>query len=748
MTLTPEAPAGRCPVAHGFDALGADYFEDPATHFARFRDVTPVFFYPHLNAWIVTRRDDVETVLADWQRFTSGGNSGTIDVPEQFRAVVPPDLITQILVGSDPPSHTDHRFVAQRGFTKARMEALQPEIEARAHRIIDRFESAGSGNLVTDYALELTTGTIMAHMGLGYEHDALMRQLRDDFAMILASAAEPMAEPMRSQVWQRYVDATLVLRGIIDERRENPAADLISDMAIVTDKDGGPLLSSAQIAVHLTEFAMAGVDSTTQAVSNAVLFLAQNPDVLAEAVADPELWSRVFEETVRRRPSSTFAARQAQQDIELGGALIKKGDMVWMALASANTDPARCPHPFEFDIHRPDPEDHLAFTQGRHTCLGQSLARVQGATALKVLFERLPSLRPADEVPLDFLPIALLPVRRNLPVTWDVADIERAKKKVARQFSLTVLERRDEADGVVSLTLGHADGEDLPAWKPGAHVEVHLGAGEGALTRQYSLSSSPTEAARWRIGVLRERNSRGGSQYVHEHLIEGASLTVGFPRNNFRLRPASRYVFVAGGIGITPILPMIEEAERQGAQWSLLYGGRTRASMAFVGELARYGDRVTLRPQDEFGHLELEALLSEPADDTLIYCCGPEPLLQAIESASAHWPLGSLVTERFAAKTIVRSEPDTEFEVEFAESGVTATVPVGKTVLDVAVESGIGALSSCLEGTCGTCETRILAGRADHRDSILTATEQEANETMMICVSRAEQGCARLVLDI
>ncbi|MGW5076598.1 cytochrome P450 [Rhodococcus sp. NPDC004095] len=747
MTTTPEAPAARCPVAHGFDALGDDYFTDPAVHFARFRDDTPVFYYPHLNAWIVTRRADVETVLADWQRFTSGGNSGTIDVPEQFRAVVPPDLITQILVGSDPPSHTDHRFVAQRGFTKARMEALQPEIEARAHRIVDRFEANGSGNLVSDYALELTTGTIMAHMGLGYEHDAMMRGLRDDFAMILASAAEPMPEPTRSQVWQRYVDATLVLRGIIDERRENPGQDLISDMAVVIDRNGQPMLSSAQIAVHLTEFAMAGVDSTSQAVSNAVLFLAQNPDVLGEAIADPDMWARVFEETVRRRPSSTFAARQAQQDTELGGALIKKGDMVWMALASANTDPARCPHPFEFDIHRPEPEDHLAFTQGRHTCLGQSLARVQGATALKVLFERLPSLRPADEVPLDFLPIALLPVRRNLPVVWDVADIERAKKKVARQFELTVLERREEADGVVSLSLGHADGEDLPAWTPGAHVEVHLGDGEGALNRQYSLSSSPSDAARWRIGVLREPDSRGGSQYVHDHVVEGSSVSVGFPRNNFHLRSASRYVFVAGGIGITPILPMIEQAEQQGAEWSLLYGGRTRASMAFVDELARHGDRVTLRPQDEFGLLDLTALLSEPTDDTLIYCCGPEPLLQAIEAASAHWAIGSLVTERFAAKKIVRTEPDTEFEVEFAESGITATVPVGSTILDVAEANSVSALSSCLEGTCGTCETRILSGRADHRDSILTATEQEANETLMICVSRAEKGCARLVLD-
>ncbi|MFI1459777.1 cytochrome P450 [Nocardia carnea] len=747
MTSTPEAVAARCPIAHGFDALGDDYFADPAAHFARFRDELPVFFYPHLNAWIVTRRDDVETVLADWQQFGSGGNSGTIDVPEQFRAIMPSDLITQILVGSDPPSHTDHRFVAQRGFTKARMEALRPEIEARAHRIIDRFETAGSANLVTDYALELTTATIMAHMGLGVEHDAMMRQLRDDFALILASAAEPMAEPLRTQVWQRYIDATLVLRRIIDERRERPGSDLISDMATAVGADGRPILSSAQIAVHLTEFAMAGVDSTSQAVSNAVLFLAQNPDVPAEALADPQLWARVFEETVRRRPSSTFAARQAQQDTEIGGVSIAQGDMVWLALASANTDPARCPHPFDFDIHRPDPEDHLAFTRGRHTCLGQALARVQGATALQVLFERLPSLRPAADVPLDFLPIALLPVRRNLPVTWDVGDVERAKQVVARQFVLTVLDRRTAADGVVSLILGHPDGEDLPGWKPGAHIDVHLGDGPEALVRQYSLSSAPADRARWRIGVLSTADSRGGSRFVHERLRTGSTVTVGLPRNNFALRPAARYVFVAGGIGITPILPMIEQAAQQGAQWSLLYGGRTRKSMAFLEELARYGNRVTLRPQDEYGLLDLATVLADPADDTLIYCCGPEPLLRAVEEASAHWPIGSLITERFAAKPRTNTGPDTAFEVEFAASGRTATVGVGRTVLDVAEENGIGVLSSCKEGTCGTCETRVIAGRIDHRDSILTPAEQTASETMMICVSRAAEGCSRLVLD-
>ncbi|WP_127131219.1 cytochrome P450 [Georgenia sp. SYP-B2076] len=745
MTATPEAPT-RHPLAQSFDTMGDDYYRDPALHLAAVRDETPVFFYPPLHSWIVTRRADVELVLSDWQKFSSAGNTATV-VPEQHRAVFPQELVTRMILGMDPPLHTESRNVAQRGFTKARMEALQPEIEARANRIIDKFENNGAGNLMEDYSLELTTQTIMALLDLDYAYEPMMRQLRDDLFTIIASAHEDMPEDFKAAVWDRFIEASLVLRDIIDSRRDSDADDLISVMASARKDNGEPALSTPLIALHVAEFAAAGTDTTSQAMTNAVLFVTAHPEALDEAIADPELWPRVFEETVRRRPSSTFTGRRATADVVLGGAHIRAGDNIQVALASANTDPEHVARPFEFDIHRPAPEDHLAFTKGRHTCLGQSLARVQGATGLKVLFERLPSLRPDNPDELDFLRVALLPFRRSLHVSWDVADVERQLKRVQRQMPLTVLEHRDEADGVLSLTLGHPDGGSLPAWSPGAHIDLHCGTGDDAPVRQYSLSSSPAQTDRWRVGVLREPDGRGGSAYIHQHLRTGSQVTVTWPRNNFPLRTAARYLFIAGGIGITPLLPMIEQAEAQGADWQLLYGGRTRASMAFVGELTRYGERVQLRPQDELGLLDLAGLLGEVTDDTLIYCCGPEPLLAAAELASAHWPVGSLHTERFAPRTILLTEPDTAFQVEFAESGITATVPAGRTILDVAEENGITTLSSCKEGTCGTCETRILAGRAEHRDSILTTTEQEANETLMICVSRAEKGCGRLVLE-
>ncbi|MDD7940115.1 PDR/VanB family oxidoreductase [Actinomycetospora lutea] len=311
-------------------------------------------------------------------------------------------------------------------------------------------------------------------------------------------------------------------------------------------------------------------------------------------------------------------------------------------------------------------------------------------------------------------------------------------------MDMIIQERRDEADGVLSLTLARADGGELPAWAPGAHVDVHLGPD---LVRQYSLCSDPGDRQRWRLGVLREPASRGGSEYVFDKLHGGDIVTVDGPRNHFALEPAPRYVFVAGGIGITPILPMIAAAEAAGADWTLLYGGRTRSSMAFVDELAGYGDRVRLAPQDEVGLLDLAGLLATPHRSTLVYACGPAPMLEAVDALVAGWPAGSLRVERFAPRT--REDTGREaFEVEFAASRVVATVPPDRSILTVAEEAGIPALWACREGTCGTCETPILAGRAAHRDSLLTEEEKADQTTMFICVSRAEPGCARLTLDL
>jgi ferredoxin-NADP reductase len=296
---------------------------------------------------------------------------------------------------------------------------------------------------------------------------------------------------------------------------------------------------------------------------------------------------------------------------------------------------------------------------------------------------------------------------------------------------------------VVLLTLRRPDGGDLPAWAPGAHIDLIL---RPDLTRQYSLCGDPADRSALHVAVQCEHAGRGGSLWVHERLTAGASVRARGPRNNFPLVRSQRYLFLAGGIGITPIRPMVAAADAAGADWRLVFGGRTRASMAFADELAdRYGDRVSLRPQDETGLLDLDALLGQPAAGTLVYCCGPESLIDAVERRCRAWPPGRLHVERFAA-TAAERDGDGAFEVELALSGLTVPVPTGTSVLQAVEEAGVRVLSSCREGTCGTCETPVLRGVPDHRDSLLTDAERAANDTILICVSRART--PRLVLEL
>ncbi|MCQ4128229.1 PDR/VanB family oxidoreductase [Rhodococcus erythropolis] len=313
------------------------------------------------------------------------------------------------------------------------------------------------------------------------------------------------------------------------------------------------------------------------------------------------------------------------------------------------------------------------------------------------------------------------------------------------RMQLAVAARTAVADAVVELTLTHPEGFELPQWSPGAHLDLVLD--DDNLVRQYSLCGDPNDRTTYRVAVLREPESRGGSQAVHDNLPVGATVGVQGPRNNFELVEASEYLFVAGGIGITPLIPMIADVEARGLPFRLVYGGRARASMAYVDYLeSRYPGTVEVFPQDLSGHLDLPDILGEYRPERLVFTCGPSPLLDAIEGYCADWPSGAVNMERFRAKASDPASVDTAFEVELALTGVTVTVPADRSILDVVEEAGASVLTSCREGTCGSCETPILAGEADHRDSLLTQDEKEAQETMFICVSRS---CSpRLVLDL
>lgn len=313
------------------------------------------------------------------------------------------------------------------------------------------------------------------------------------------------------------------------------------------------------------------------------------------------------------------------------------------------------------------------------------------------------------------------------------------------EITLVVRRRVDAADGVVLLDLARPEGGLLRPWAPGAHIDVVLPGDLGE--RQYSLCGDPAQQDVWRIGVLREEDGRGGSLHLHG-LREGDPVVVRGPANHFAFQPfpGREYVFVAGGIGITPISAMVRAAAAAGVPWRLVYAGRSRRTMAFLDELlGDFGDRVDVYARDEGVRADLRALLGA-APGAVVYCCGPARLIEAVEEVCGDRPSGHLHLERFEARELgepVWTEP---FEVDLMLSGITVEVPPERSILEVIEEAGVLALASCRVGTCGTCEVPVVDGEIEHRDSVLSPEEQDENRTMMICVSRA--ACPRITLEL
>jgi len=312
---------------------------------------------------------------------------------------------------------------------------------------------------------------------------------------------------------------------------------------------------------------------------------------------------------------------------------------------------------------------------------------------------------------------------------------ERDRTRVLR-----VLDRRVVAhdQNVVAIRLTAADGDRLPRWYPGAHIDVHLPSGR---VRQYSLCGDPGWDC-YRIAVRRIPGGGGGSIEVHDALDVGATVTTSGPRNAFPMTvpghgsPAQRFRFIAGGIGITPILPMLHLARLVGIHWSMIYVGRSVQSLPFVDEVTGFGDYVTVRTDDVHGVPTPDVLLGECGDGTAVYACGPAAMLTGIRARLAGRGNVELHFERFATPPVVDGEP---FSAKVASTGQMITVGADETLLTALQRAGVPAPYSCQQGFCGTCRTRVLGGRVDHRDTLLTEPER-CGGMMLVCVSRAHEG--------
>lgn len=315
-------------------------------------------------------------------------------------------------------------------------------------------------------------------------------------------------------------------------------------------------------------------------------------------------------------------------------------------------------------------------------------------------------------------------------------------------IEVKVANRTCEADGICSYELVRTDGQALPPFEAGAHIDVHLA---GNLVRQYSLCNAPGETHRYLIGVLRDTDSRGGSQAMHDHVDLGSVLQISAPKNHFPLVEAKRTLLLAGGIGVTPILAMAETLAARGAAFEMHYCARSPEKAAFKERLAGCGFAAQVQFHYDSGDaaqkLDLPALLARPDADTHVYVCGPQGFIDyVLGTAKAQgWPAAQLHVEYFSAAA-VDTTGDQAFDVKLASSGKVVTIPAGKTVIKVLEEQGVVIPYSCEEGVCGTCLTRVLEGVPDHRDMYLTEEEQAANDQFTPCCSRSKTPV--LVLDL
>ena len=731
-----------------YDPFSQEFQADPFPVYRWMRDEAPVFYSEKWGWWALSRFEDVRAAATDPQTFLSYEG---IDIDDTAKDQSGPGFLPDI----DNPRHDQIRRMIQPRLLPNRIAEREDAVRAVVRGLIDVWRYRGTVDLAQELAWPMPNEVFFDLLGLPSARaegraqlERWVHELKDrkpDDARLT-----PVAKAATAGIQSYFVD-------LLHERRARPRNDLVTHL-VTADIDGVPFAEedigpASEVLGLMMVLFLGGVESTAGLTGTLFKLLAENPGQRALLRENPALIPDAVEEAIRLATPLQLVGRTAASEVTLHGVTIPAGGRVVLVYGAANRDERRFTDPDRFDVTR-GRFRHLGFGEGMHGCLGAPLARLEAKVALEETLGVLGDYTIARP-PERYRTTPNMYVWEHLHLSFPVSSVPAASAEhdhhstgvtvVTREFEadVRVESKVQVADGVVTLTLCEIDESPLPRWSPGAHVDLVL---DGVPTRQYSLCSDPADPRQWRLGILRDADGGGGSRFVHDQLQAGETVRVRGPRNNFGLADSPRYLFIAGGIGITPILPMIAAAQAAAADWHLLYGGRCRASMAFLDELACYGDRVTVAPQDETGLLDLDTFLGSPRLDTLVYCCGPEPLLTAVEERCRAWPPRSLRVERFSARPLTAPVRAEAFEVELARSQLSLTIPPDRSILDVVEEAGVGVLSSCAEGTCGTCETAVLDGLPDHRDSVLTEDERRAGDCMMICVSRS---CtARLVLNL
>ncbi|MFI0354438.1 cytochrome P450 [Actinomadura sp. 9N407] len=726
-----------------FDHHSAECTADPVAYYASYRESCPVGRTEAHGGFVYTTRyADVSRIARDDDTFSSSREATGVDA---VSIVIPsgPGL-AQYPIELDPPDATGYRDLINPLLTPAAVDRLRPMIARHAARAVDAFIEHGSADFVRDLTNPVPAAVTLDWLGFP----------EADWAPLAGPIHDIFAAPAGSERARRGAEGLAYMeqriRELIRARRAEPAADAVSALVTARGADGEPFGEDELVSV-IGLLIAGGVDTTTSLTGSVLVHLSRNPDQRRRLIESPDLLERATEEFLRAFAPSQSMARTARTGTEVGGCPVRAGERVLIPWVAANHDPAVFPEPERVRLDR-DASRHLSFGIGSHRCAGAHLARAMFREMITQVLTRLPDFQVVEDGLVGYPSSGNQKGWDAIPATFTPGPRASSDRITAAPsnaaYEMTVTGAEPAADGVLALTMAPADGE-VPDWEPGAHLEVRLPSGR---VRQYSLCGDPRDRSRYRVAVLREPDGRGGSEELHALVRTGITLGVRGPRNHFPLVDAEDYLFLAGGIGVTPILAMVRAVSRRGAGFRVLYGGRTRASMAFRDELAALaGDRLQLMPQDEAGVPDLRAVLAATGPDTAIYCCGPTGMIAAAERACDELGIRArLHVERFTGDDSLEVAFDpalnTAFDVHLARTGRTLRVPADRRIIEVVREALPGLSYDCEKGYCGACETRVLGGEPEHRDSLLTEEERAAGRTMMICVGRCSS--SRLVLDL
>ena len=752
---TPKPPAAACPVSHragAFDPFDPAYMHNPAGYLAWAREEEPVFYSPVLGYWVVTRYDDVKAVFRDPLLFSPAIALEKITPagPEVMQVLQRHGFaMGRTMVNEDEPDHMARRRLLMDAFLPERLLGYEPMVRTLARQAMDRFVDKGRADLVGEMFHEIPLNIALKFLGVPDEGAGQLRQFAVAHTLNTWGRPTPQEQLAIAEnvghFWQ-------TAQQILDDMMAQPDGEGWMHETIRQHRLHPDVVPMSYLRSMMMAILAAAHETTSNATANAFMTLLSHRPAWDAICANPALIPNAVEECLRVAGSIIAWRRITTADAVVGGVAIPRGSRLLVVQASANQDRRHFENPDEVDVYRENAVEHLTFGYGAHQCMGKNIGRMQMRVFLEEFVRRLPHVRLVEGQRFEFLSNTSFRGPSQLWVQWDPAlNPERvhpgalaqpaafsigppAKDGITRPVMVRAVHA--EGDDLVRFVLADPHGGRMPAWTAGAHVDLIA----GGYRRKYSLCGNADDVRSLEVVVQREPEGRGGSRHLCECLAAGDTLQLSGPKNLFRLdEGAQRYLLLAAGIGITPILAMADRLKRLGRRYELHYAGRTRRRMALLERLAReHGGHLSLYVKDEGRRMALPALVAAVDEGTRVYACGPARLIDELETLGGAWPPGVLHFEHFhAGASALDPAREHAFTAELKDSDRRVEVAADQTLLQALRAAGIDVPSDCNEGLCGTCEVRVVEGDIEHRDRVLSKAERAGHTRMMACCSRA-----------